>query len=166
MIFSFVYVGSSTKAGFGDLGPKSGTLEDIDFTIVINQTYRYGDNINIFCTLTNNGDNATNISCPALTNGNLNFYIHTPNESVIYYVGPLLLMIVPSFNLSPGESYQWNLTIVNQNPELTPQWWYGLTTTTDKYGFPVGSYELFGNYSYDYSKWVHSNLVEFDIDTD
>ncbi|MCK4266399.1 MAG: hypothetical protein KAX31_03900, partial [Thermoplasmata archaeon] len=74
LIISFSYVSLGPTAGIGDLGPKNGTLEDIEFRITMDDTYQLGEYINVSCMLTNIGDNSINLTSPALTHGNLNFY--------------------------------------------------------------------------------------------
>ncbi|MFO7618998.1 MAG: hypothetical protein R6W91_05020 [Thermoplasmata archaeon] len=141
------------------------TIKNLTFEISIDEEFEVSDEIIVSCKFTNIANNQTSFYEPDLSIASptgfvpsLNFFIFTPNETIIYYIGGLNLIVPPIITLAPHETYERNETLHGV--------WGSYSNRTD-YTFPPGSYELFGNYSsvgpLGNEVWLRSNLAHFEI---
>ena len=114
-------------------------IDKIEYNIYIDHNPNQGESLNITNSVKNIGENNVTILFPGIYYDSLNYYFTLSNGSVVYYVGPFVLMVVPPIELPPGEETNWNTSIRSSD-----KWWYGPTLTTDRYHFPSGSYSVYG----------------------
>lgn len=151
--------------------PIEGTLEDIDFYIEITNTTLVDGKFNVTCCLKNTGKNQVTISGPGLGFPTLDFFIYTPENTIVHYLGPWVRCrcLPGGIGLQPDEYYNWTSTIgsIHQIWGVDNQEPY-----VESFVFKPGNFAIYGNYSSSINKsgnfstlngWTHSNLINFTL---
>jgi hypothetical protein len=151
---------------------KDGSLKDIEFYIEVEDNNIDDGKFELSCYLKNKGSKSYIISGAGLGYTNLNFYIYTPENWAIRYMGPFVecRCLPPDITLSPGEYYNWTILIGGEDQvwgsDLEKQF-------IDNYEFNPGSYSMYINYTSEpYGEeeiialfgWKHSNRIYFTLE--
>jgi hypothetical protein len=148
-----------------------GTLEEIEFHIEIKDNDIDDGEFEVSCYLKNLGNESCIISGAGLGFTNLDFFIYTPDNQVINYLGPLIRCrcLPDDIELPSGKYYKWTSKIGGNNQlwgnDLEKQY-------IDSYEFTPDNYSMYGNYTSDpegtgnttiVKGWTQSNILYFSL---
>jgi hypothetical protein len=151
--------------------PMEGTMKDIKFHIEIEDNSIIDGEFKVSCSLKNMGEESVTLFGPGLGFPTLDFFIYTPEDTIIHYLGPWVRCrcLPDSIELTSGEYHKWISTIGGKN-----QIW-GEDNNDDyieSYKFKPGNYIMYGNYTSDLessgnsttvSGWTQSNIIYFTL---